>query len=54
VSRGRPRQSIPLIVAKGTGKKQRFLGPSTVVKPCLLGAGLLYVVQTAMQVFLKA
>jgi hypothetical protein len=41
-------------VAKGKGKKERFLGPSTVVKPCLFGAGLLYVVQVAMQTFLKA
>jgi hypothetical protein len=43
-------------VAKGKGAKKGklLLGPSTVVKPCLMGAGILYVVQTAMAVFLKA
>ena len=46
--------STPLIVAKGKGKKQKVLGPSTVVKPCLVGAGALFVISTAMKVFLKA
>jgi hypothetical protein len=41
-------------VAKGKGKKEKVLGPSTIAKPCLFGAGFLYVVQVAMQVFLKA
>jgi hypothetical protein len=42
-------------VAKGKGKKEKpGLGPRTVVKPCLFGVGILYVVQTAMKVFLKA
>jgi hypothetical protein len=36
------------------GKKERFLGPATVAKPALMGATLLFVVQTAMKVFLKA
>ena len=42
-------------VAKGKAKKQKgVLGPKTVVKPCLIGAGVLYVVQFAMRTFLKA
>jgi hypothetical protein len=41
-------------VGKGKGAKERYLGPSTVVKPCLLGAAVLLVAQVAMQVFLKA
>ena len=47
---------MPLVVAKKGkgGKQKRYLGPSTVAKPALLAAGLLYVVQTAMKVFLKA
>jgi hypothetical protein len=54
-SRRSARESIPLIVAKkGKGKKERLLGPTTVAKPALWGAGMLFVVQTAMKVFLKA
>jgi hypothetical protein len=41
-------------VAKEGGKKQKVLGPATVVKPCLLGAAVLFVVEAAMHVFLKA
>ena len=42
-------------MGKGKGKKQKnVLGPKTLVKPCLIGAGTLFVVQTAMKVFLKA
>jgi hypothetical protein len=44
---------MPLIVAK-KDKKERFFGPATVAKPALFGAGALFVVQTAMKVFLKA
>jgi len=36
------------------GKKIKYLGPATVVKPCLMGAAILFVIQTAMAVFLKA
>ena len=46
--------STPRVVGKGKAKKQKVLGPSTVVKPCLIGAGALFVVSTAMKVFLKA
>lgn len=35
-------------------KTEKVLGPATVVKPALIGAGALFVVQTAMKVFLKA
>ena len=43
-------------MAKAKGKKEEKpgLGPTTVVKPCLIGAGMLFVVQIAMKVFLKA
>ncbi|HVJ96221.1 MAG TPA: hypothetical protein VNC41_05265 [Acidimicrobiia bacterium] len=36
------------------GKKVKYLGPATVVKPCLMGAAILFGIQTAMAVFLKA
>jgi len=36
------------------GKKIKWLGPSTVVKPALLGVGVLLVVQAAMKLFLHA
>jgi hypothetical protein len=46
---------MPLVVAKkGKRTKQRFLGPATIAKPALFAAGLLYVVQVAMKIFLKA
>jgi hypothetical protein len=35
-------------------KAPKVLGPKTVVKPCLAGAGILLVIQTLMRVFLKA
>ena len=41
-------------MARGRIKKQKVLGAKTVVKPCLIGAGVLYVVQFAMRAFLKA
>jgi hypothetical protein len=41
-------------VAKKGKKEKAGLGPKTVVRPCLIGAGMLFVVQTAMKVFLKA
>ena len=42
-------------MAKGKDKLEKpGLGPRTVVKPCLIGAGFLYVAQMAMKVFLKA
>ena len=37
-----------------TGKREKLLGPATVVKPALLGAAALFVVQGAMKVFLHA
>ena len=39
---------------KGKGKRERYLGPATVVKPALLGAGMLFVIQFAMRMFLHA
>jgi hypothetical protein len=42
------------IVAKKPKAKGPLLGPSTVVKPALLGAAVLVVVQTAMKLFLGA
>ncbi len=41
-------------MGKGGGKKVKYLGPATVVKPCLMGAAILFAIQTAMAVFLKA
>jgi hypothetical protein len=38
----------------GKGKQPKYLGPATVVKPCLMGAAVLFVIQTAMAFFLKA
>jgi hypothetical protein len=35
-------------------KRERYLGPATVVKPALFGAAALFVVQGAMRMFLKA
>jgi hypothetical protein len=37
-----------------TGKREKLLGPATVVKPALFGAAALFVVQGAMKVFLHA
>jgi hypothetical protein len=39
-------------VAARKGAAKRPLGPATVVRPCLLGAAVLAVVQTAMRVLL--
>jgi hypothetical protein len=39
---------------KSGGKKEKFLGPATVVKPALIGAAALFVVQGAMRMFLHA
>ena len=39
---------------KAKGKKEKVLGPATVVRPALFGVAILYVVQTALRVFLKA
>jgi len=36
------------------GKRERFIGPATVARPALIGAGALYLVQVAMKVFLHA
>jgi hypothetical protein len=35
-------------------KREKYLGPATVVRPALYGAFALFVVQGAMKVFLKA
>jgi hypothetical protein len=39
---------------KGKGKKERYLGPATVVKPALIGAAGLLLIQGAMRMFLHA
>ena len=36
------------------GKREKYLGPATVVKPALFGAALLFLIQGAMRVFLHA
>jgi hypothetical protein len=51
--KGAVTRADPLSVGKN-GKEERFLGPATVVKPALFGAGVLFFIQTAMRVFLKA
>ena len=39
----------------GKGKKNKVsLGPSTIAKPCLIGAAALFVIQGAMKMFLGA
>jgi len=35
-------------------KAEKMLGPATVVRPALFGAGILFVVQGAMKLFLHA
>ncbi len=35
-------------------KREKYLGPATVVRPALFGAAALFVVQGAMRMFLKA
>jgi hypothetical protein len=35
-------------------KREKFLGPATVMRPALIGAAALFVVQGAMRMFLKA
>ena len=35
-------------------KREKFLGPATVMRPALIGAGALLVIQVAMRTFLKA
>jgi hypothetical protein len=44
---------MPTIVAKKS-KREKYLGPSTVVKPALAGAVILVVIQGAMKMFLHA
>ncbi len=44
---------MPVAMAKKP-KRERFLGPATVVKPALFGAAVLFVIQGAMRVFLHA
>jgi hypothetical protein len=48
----RKRADPPLVAKKE--KRERFLGPATVVKPALFGAAVLYVIQAAMRMFLHA
>jgi hypothetical protein len=46
---------MPVVMAKkGKGKREKFLGPATVVKPALFGAAVLLVIQVAMRMFLHA
>ena len=46
---------MPVVMGKkGKGKREKFLGPATVVKPALIGAFALLVVQVAMRTFLHA
>jgi hypothetical protein len=42
------------VAEKKKKKTRNGLGPATVMKPALAGAGVLIVVQTAMKVFLHA
>jgi hypothetical protein len=53
---GRKRADAQIVAEKEKkkAKRQKFLGPATVVKPALIGAGALFVVQGAMRVFLHA
>jgi hypothetical protein len=46
-------EPIPNLVAKKS-KREKYLGPATVVKPALFGAGVLVVIQGAMRMFLHA
>ena len=53
---GRKRADAQVVAKKEKkkGKREKFLGPATVVKPALIGAGALFVVQGAMRMFLHA
>jgi hypothetical protein len=42
---------MPTLVAKKP-KREKYLGPATVVKPALFGAFVLVVIQGAMKMFL--
>ena len=44
---------MPRLVGK-KGKRERYLGPATVVKPAFIGAAVLLVIQGAMKMFLHA
>jgi hypothetical protein len=44
---------MPVVMAKKP-KREKFLGPATVVKPALFGAAALFVIQGAMRMFLHA
>ena len=35
-------------------KREKYLGPATVVKPALFGAAVLFVIEGAMKMFLHA
>jgi hypothetical protein len=35
-------------------KREKFLGPATVMRPALIGAAALFVIQGAMRMFLHA
>jgi hypothetical protein len=48
-----PKQADPHVMAKKP-KRERYLGPATVVKPALIGASALLVIQGAMKMFLHA
>jgi hypothetical protein len=46
---------MPTVVAKkGKGKREKYLGPATVVRPALFGAAMLFVIEGAMKMFLHA
>ena len=46
---------MPRVVAKkGKQKREKYLGPATVVRPALIGAAALFVIQGAMRMFLHA
>ena len=47
---------MPVVMAKKDkgAKREKFLGPATVVKPALFGAAMLFVIQFAMKMFLHA
>jgi len=47
------KRADPLVVGR-KAKREKHLGPATVARPALLGAAALFVIQTAMRVFLHA
>ena len=44
---------MPVPMAK-KAKREKYLGPATVMRPALIGAGALFVIQFTMRTFLHA